>query len=910
MSGGSPQTTVSQSGPPQVFLDAYGRVVNRAENVAQTPYERYPGTVVAPFSPDQLSAMNIVRASQGINAPYINQAADYIDQSTGNLLAGVPQMSGQMLSGVADRGLSYINQAGDNGILDAVGRLSPDSILPWMSPYTDEVVTATQNDFARSNEQQRQGVVGNAISRGAWGGDRSAVAEGILAGEQQRVQAPVLAGLRDRGFQTGLGAAQNAAALGVQGATADAAARRAAGVDLLGLYTGQQGLGFGANQAQANLAQQAGYGMAGLGREAQSSALAGAQALAGVGGMQQEQAQRQLNVPYEMFLAEQQYPFQTTGWLSNITSGLGGAAGSTNRTTAPGPSALSQLGGLGMSAAGIIGGTGGFGANGWLSGLFGGGGGGGLVVPGGFADGGAVPDYAAGGGVSGNAPFAFGGGMDAPDLTISVVPGADGIDVAAMPGAKGKTPNILTSTGTTTTTEGGGGGFLSSLLGLAGNVVGGIYGGPAGSMAGGMAGRSLGAAFGLADGGGVPEVITRPGIRPGSAIPRLSWGMPGMATGLGAAVVPAFDASSADPVNSYLSEVMRGASYAAPKAYVPPPPPVAQAPPQEDEAIEENPFWWRVADEGGGGGDGFAQGGLIGYAVGGDLPLVEEEDEDAEGIVTGADKPGFMAPGNPWNALIYAGLGTMAGTSSSPLANLGKGALEGLRVYGQDRRSAESTEARRENARLMAKYREQMAETQRRRADAYERKVDADAALAGAREERLLRAVSGGGGGGGGGASGSFDAIPVRKDGQTGFMIFNRKTGNMDFVPGAEAAALVSAAGIDERARARNEGNAATQARLGGQSRMNAITQLAREKMRQPGYRGTMADAMREATTEIDGVMARPTPSAPVARSAPAPEQRGAAIASAKAAIARGAPRDAVIKRLTEAGFAPEPGEL
>ena len=67
MSGGSPQTTVSQNGPPQVFLDAYGRVVNRAEQVAATPYEAYPGQTVAGFSPDQTAAMGVVRGRARCN---------------------------------------------------------------------------------------------------------------------------------------------------------------------------------------------------------------------------------------------------------------------------------------------------------------------------------------------------------------------------------------------------------------------------------------------------------------------------------------------------------------------------------------------------------------------------------------------------------------------------------------------------------------------------------------------------------------------------------------------------------------------------------------------------------------------------------------------------------------------------
>ena len=80
MSGGGQTTSTSSNAPPQEFLDAYKNVVSRAQNVSQTPYQPYPGQVVADLSPDQTSAMDIIRASQGINFPSINTAAGYFDQ--------------------------------------------------------------------------------------------------------------------------------------------------------------------------------------------------------------------------------------------------------------------------------------------------------------------------------------------------------------------------------------------------------------------------------------------------------------------------------------------------------------------------------------------------------------------------------------------------------------------------------------------------------------------------------------------------------------------------------------------------------------------------------------------------------------------------------------------------------------
>lgn len=860
MSGGSPQTTVSQNGPPQVFLDAYGRVVNRAEQVAATPYEAYPGQTVAGFSPDQMAAMNTVRGAQGISAPYINQAANYIDQSTSPLLSGVPTLSEDLLQRQVASSLQNLQQAtgsgitdaagaGSRGIMDAAGSFTPQSIAPWMSPYTESVVDATRRQFGHSNEQQRQGVVGNAISRGAWGGDRSAVAEAILAGEQQMAQAPVLAGLMDRGYQSGLGAAQNAAQLrtqgataagnlGFQGATNDAQQRQQAAAQLLGLFTGQQGLGLNANQAQANLAQQAGYGMAGLGREAQSSTLTGAQALAGMGALQQEQAQRQLNVPYQQFMAAQQYPFQTTGWLSNITSGLGGAAGSTNTTTAPGPSGLSQIAGLGATALGAIGGTGGFGSNGWLSGLFGGGGGG--VDAGGwdFARGGGI-SYASGGVSDFDAPFS---GLslddDPPDLTLSIVPGANGMRVIAPGTGRGGTPNILQSTGTTSTTSGGPG-PLGSILGLAGTVAGGIFGGPVGATLGGMGGRMIGNAF--ADGGDVPMVDMVEGVRPGSRIPRLTFGPPGQGLGAGApqlapGELPVLQQAIAGlggngGVDDYLAAQMQGASFAKPNFYVPPPPPVPAIsspvyPMDEMRSARQAILDWDLfndnpegggdggpgdggpGDSGPGGGpdggpegsgDSYRAGGIVRRAEGGFMP--DEEDLDLplppippEDGAPAERRPGFMAAGNPWNALMYAGLGAMGGTSPNALTNIGRGAMVGLEQFGKERTAAEAIAARRANATAMERYRAQMADIAAKRLANQERKTDADIRLADQRTNKLIAAIGAGGGRGGGAAA--YELIP----GAEGAYLFNKRTGKVE--PVADVKLLKTKAEDEKTARA------------------------------------------------------------------------------------------------------------
>lgn len=311
-------TSTTQSQPNQAFLDAYKSIFSRAQTVANTPYSSYGGKMVADLSPDQLQAQQQVRDSQGIAASYINSAASYYDKANTPLWQGVQQFS-------------------------------PEAVNQYASPHTASVVDATQRQFDNTNSMQQNDLKGNLISRGAWGGDRAGIAQGVLAGQQAIAQAPVIAGLYDKGYS-----------------------------QALGQFNQQQGTQLGVNQQQAGLGLQTGYGMSALGNQAQTSALAGANALAGSGAAQQQQAQAGLNVPYYQWQAQQAYPFQTTSWLSGIGTGLGGASGGTSSTTSPAPSAASQIGGLATGALGVAGATGAFGSSGWLTSLFKSGGG---VVP-------------------------------------------------------------------------------------------------------------------------------------------------------------------------------------------------------------------------------------------------------------------------------------------------------------------------------------------------------------------------------------------------------------------------------------------------------------------------------------------------------------------------------------------------
>ena len=100
---------------------------------------------------------------------------------------------------------------------------------------------------------------------------------------------------------------------------------------------------------------------AGLGQLGQQMGVQDINTLLGIGGLQQQQAQKEFDVARANTLAEQALPFQRIGFMSDIFRGVPALQQTTSRTTTPPPSRGSQLLGLGIAGLGAVGQAGGFG---------------------------------------------------------------------------------------------------------------------------------------------------------------------------------------------------------------------------------------------------------------------------------------------------------------------------------------------------------------------------------------------------------------------------------------------------------------------------------------------------------------------------------------------------------------------
>ncbi len=282
--------TTSQYTPDPVAAAAYKDVIGRAQDVVRTnPYQAYQGDLVAGFSPDQQSAFQNINATQGSVQPYLNTATGLALQSAQGV--NPMQFSGQQ-------------------------------VQQYMNPYIQNVVDTTQANINQNNAIQQNQLRGNAIAKGAFGGDRSGIAQAELARNQNLASQQTISGLYGQGY--------------------DQAAN---------MFRNQQQLDYQTQLANAGLQQSAGAQIAGYGTTGQQAALQSAQAQLQAGTMQQALSQQELDKAYEQWQLEKQFPYQQTSWLANIINGTAGGLGGTTTQTQPAPSGASGI--LGALTAGL-----------------------------------------------------------------------------------------------------------------------------------------------------------------------------------------------------------------------------------------------------------------------------------------------------------------------------------------------------------------------------------------------------------------------------------------------------------------------------------------------------------------------------------------------------------------------------
>jgi hypothetical protein len=212
-----------------------------------------------------------------------------------------------------------MNTAG--GIAGYQARGIPGTDLsPYMNPYISNVLDVQKQRANQTFQEQQAGRDAAAVAAGAFGGDRRFVQESLatrdLNQQLQEMDATGLASAFDRG--TGL-------------FQADEENRR------LG-----SALGLSGAQTQGELS-----------RTRQDMGLGLAEALSGVGSRRQQREQAGLDLAYQDFVNQRDYPRQQADFYRAMIAGTPVAPSSTTATTTPAPDFLSQLLGLAVGGAGV-----------------------------------------------------------------------------------------------------------------------------------------------------------------------------------------------------------------------------------------------------------------------------------------------------------------------------------------------------------------------------------------------------------------------------------------------------------------------------------------------------------------------------------------------------------------------------
>ena len=374
MSFGKNKSSSEQTFDPELkaaLLDVF----NTGRNLYNTTeYAPYNAATVAPLSTMQLAGMQgVVDAAQaGIGQNELMNAINTTGALTNfNPLAVGADTIGMDRVGSRDIGPGFIAEerinpfAAINAQNVSAERFRDQSLTPYMNTFEDTVVDSALGDIERARQMQQNQNAANAISAGAFGGDRQGIVEAETNRAALEQSAKTAAALRQSGFESAanrleadanralaadrsnqaanltaarsnLAAEQSRAAqnaqnalrarlanqstdLTAQGRNQDAALRAALANQSTRLQTGRANQDARLTAALANqnalndaarMRLNAANQLGSLGQDLRGSTFADMNAILGVGDMQQQQSQRILDDLFARFQDERDFPLR------------------------------------------------------------------------------------------------------------------------------------------------------------------------------------------------------------------------------------------------------------------------------------------------------------------------------------------------------------------------------------------------------------------------------------------------------------------------------------------------------------------------------------------------------------------------------------------------------------------------
>lgn len=307
-------TTTTQV--PQFLFDYMQGTLNKANQLAALPYQTYGGQRIAGVDPNLQQAWNMAGQNAGSWKPAFGSANAQLGAAAGASAAGAAQ--------------PWMTQAGQSAASTVSGYMSP-----YMSLVTDQIAQKGQQ-----NLQSTLHTLGDDFIRaGSLGGSRQISAAGDAATKMQEAVSNAQSQALNTGYQSAMGAAQN---------------------DLSRYASIGQTMG-NLTSADAQVDLNAANGYLNLGKATQAAGVTDAAALEAAGRGAMGEQQKNLDLAYQDFQNQTQYPYQMVDWMSGLTRGqpnMGNTVYSDSNAPLPGaqygPSGLAQIAG-GLSLMGSLG---------------------------------------------------------------------------------------------------------------------------------------------------------------------------------------------------------------------------------------------------------------------------------------------------------------------------------------------------------------------------------------------------------------------------------------------------------------------------------------------------------------------------------------------------------------------------
>jgi hypothetical protein len=340
-------------------------LINEARELYNQPMD-LPAVEAAALSGTELQGIDFAKQGVGAFEPYIQAASQGVTQGMdltqrGALAAGAIDTTAQYQAAqdMMGRAVPVIGQ-GIGGILGSAQAYDPNQAASYMNPYQQQVTQNALGEMRRQANIAQTGAAAQAVGAGAFGGTR----EGVQRAETERGIQDLMQQRIMQDYANNYAQAQQAAMQGFesqqQRQLAGGQALGQAGMQFANLGQGIGGLtaqqaGVDINKASAlgSLGGQMGslgtqYGA--LGQATQQLGAADTGLLMGLGGLERQNEQAQIDAIRSTQMQESMAPYQQLGFVSDIYRGAPTTSMALTAQTAPSASPLQTAVGLGVGA--------------------------------------------------------------------------------------------------------------------------------------------------------------------------------------------------------------------------------------------------------------------------------------------------------------------------------------------------------------------------------------------------------------------------------------------------------------------------------------------------------------------------------------------------------------------------------